>query len=214
MIKNIWHTLSKNNKRFCRSRRMLLIDWSCVCLFGYACLTGLIAETSWRGDRACFSLCSEPVVRKQEAPPVSWCLSSRCRVNGHEPHVSEIIKVKWRRAAEKMCGEPTPKRGSTSQNYYSIHVQPDLNSLDFSIYLVSIGPSWTKNTMACLTLAHAVIVCAQQAFTPRCFSDGSAQWRQTGLCIFSENYGSTQLLHWRLPSSTLLIVNLSELVAW
>lgn len=83
-----------------------------------------------------------------------------------------------------MCGEPTPKRGSTSQNYYSIHVQPDLNSLDFSIYLVSIGPSWTKNTMACLTLAHAVIVCAQQAFTPRCFSDGSAQWRQTGLCVF------------------------------
>lgn len=67
--------------------------------------------------------------------------------------------------------------------------------------------------MACLTLAHAVIVCAQQAFKPRCFSDGSAQWRQTGLCIFSENYGSTQLLHWRLPSSTLLIVNLSELVA-
>lgn len=59
------------------------------------------------------------------------------------------------------------KSGSTSQNYYSIHVQPDLNSLDFSIYSASVGPSGTKNTVACLTLAHSVIVCARRA--PSCF---------------------------------------------
>ena len=135
-------------------------------------MTGLIGKMSMREAICALSLWSD----KKEPPLVSWCLSSRCSVNGHEPHVSEIIKVKWRRVAEKNVWRTTPKTGSTSQNYYSIHAQPDLNSLDFSIYLLSIGPSCTKNTMACLTFGtfchclctHSVIVCAQQAFTLFC----------------------------------------------
>lgn len=89
---------------------------------------------------------------------------------------------------KKKVWRTAPKRGSTSQNYYSIHVQPDLNSLDFSIYSVSIGPSCTKNTVACLTLAHSVIVCTRRDPAQSCFSwdDDSMQWGQTGL-FFSSN---------------------------
>lgn len=75
----------------------------------------------------------------------------------------------------------TPKTGSTSQNYYSIHVKPDLNSLDFSIYSVSVGPSCAKNTVACLTLAHSVTVGAQRVLTQRYFSGDSKL-----VCVFCE----------------------------
>lgn len=74
------------------------------------------------------------------------------KANEGESPEREREKV-WRTAQKSV---------STSQNYYSIHVQPDLNSLDFSIYSASVGPSDTKNTVACLTLAHSVIVCARQ----------------------------------------------------
>lgn len=84
---------------------------------------------------------------------------------------SDAIKGKWRRVAwkrervrerDRKVWRTAQKSDSTSQNYYSIHVQPDLNSLDFSIYSASVGPSGTKNTVACLTLAHSVIVCARR----------------------------------------------------
>lgn len=68
-----------------------------VFFFGSVCLTGLIGKMSLRGERpmpAFFSPRALSPWSEKEAPLVSWCLSSRRSVNGHEPHASEIIKVK------------------------------------------------------------------------------------------------------------------------
>lgn len=104
-----------------------------------------------------------------------------------------------------------PKRGSTSQNYYSIHVQPDLNSLDFSIYSVSIGPSCTKNTVACLTLAHSVIVCTRRAPAQSCFSEMTLCSGDKLVCFFFPQILDLLSLPFRRP---LLIVKPPVLVAW
>lgn len=105
----------------------------------------------------------------EREPFVSCCPSCLRRVNGHEPrYQSQMKESGW-----GSTWPATPETGSTSQNYYSIHVKPNLNSLDFSIYLVSIGPACAKNTVACLTLAHSVTVCAQRVLTRRYLSDDS-----------------------------------------
>lgn len=168
-----------------------------VFVFACACLTGLIGRMSVRGSDTCvfFFLCRHRAGGGQNPPTVSWCLSSRCNVNGHEPHVSDVIKGEWRRVTrkeKKKVWRTVPKRGSTSQNYYSIHVQPDLNSLDFSIYSVSIGPSCTKNTVACLTLAHSVIVCTRRAPAQSCFSEMTPCSGDKLVCFFPSNSGSTE----------------------
>lgn len=103
-----------------------------------------------------------------------------------EPHVSEMIKVKWRRVTEEcVVNHSWSSSISTSHHYYSIHVQAALNSLDFSIYLVSIGRGCTKNTMPCLTFAHSVIVSSQQACTLGVYGTASCQGDKL-FCVFSE----------------------------
>lgn len=132
-----------------------------VCFsLGRVYLTGLIGKMSLRGARPAFPTHR---VRGQRTRPLGpRRLSSCCSVNGHEPHARAIIKVKWRRVVEECVWWTTAKSGSTSENYYSIHVQADFNSLGFSIYLVSIGRRRTKNTMPCLTLPHSGTVYAQR----------------------------------------------------
>lgn len=218
----MWHTLSnvKTSGAFCWSHRKPS-DWSCVCL--WLCV---FDRSNWEDEckgKRHLRFFFFPVQASgwwwSETPPpsmVSWCLSSRCNVNGHEPHVSDVIKDEWRRVTrkgkKKKVWRTAPKRGSTSQNYYSIHVQPDLNSLDFSIYSVSIGPSCTKNTVACLTLAHSVIVCTRRAAAQSCFSEMTLCGGDKLACFLF----FSQILDLLSPpfSRPLLNVKLPVLVAW
>lgn len=95
-------------------------------------------------------MCPEPVVRKSSPSSPGVCPLAAVLM-GMSHMWARLSKSDEGESLKKNVWWTTPKTGSTSQNYYSIHAQPDLNSLDFSIYLLSIGPSCTKNTMACLT---------------------------------------------------------------
>jgi len=151
------------------------IDWSCVFFFfssssGVPRVTGLIGEMSLREATPVvsffflsffffFSSFFFPVHwvvrrrRRRRRPLVSWRLSSRCRVNGHESRMwARSVKVKWRRETKK---ESVAKK--------RLHI-PELLfrpcatgfKLIRLLYLLSLyrPPSCTKNTVACLTLAR------------------------------------------------------------